>query len=137
MSGGESTVLEELADLPVMLDHAVGIDPQPGLSLGCGLEVGPDIHAGRVEPHEERAAISHRAFYEFRCGPQKLLVDRLHAQPGEGAGVVASLLAPRAEAGIVPRRVGCGRDALENAARAELRQEVDSPGFSGSSSAFR
>jgi hypothetical protein len=29
MSGGESTVLEELADMPVMLDHAVGIDPNP------------------------------------------------------------------------------------------------------------
>ena len=55
---------------------------------------------------------------------QELLVDRLHALLGERPGVLAFLLAPGAEARIVARRVGGGRDAFEDAARAELRLEI-------------
>src|SRR4029078_12596943 len=42
---------------------------------------------------------------------------------GQRAGVLASLLAPGAEAGIVTGRVGGGRDAFHDATRAELRPE--------------
>jgi hypothetical protein len=106
-----------------MLDHAVRIDAQPRLSLRGRLEVGPDVHTGRIEPHEERLAVAHGAVDEFRRGLEKLLVDRLHALLGERAGVLAFLLAPGAEARIVARRIGGGGDAFENAARTELRPE--------------
>src|SRR5262249_35575807 len=101
----------------------VRIDAKPGHSLGRGLEPGPDVHAGRIEPDEERLAVADRAVDELRRGLDKLFVDRLLALPGERAGVLAFLLAPRAEAGIVARRVGGGGDALEHAARTELRPE--------------
>src|SRR5258707_12469793 len=86
--------------------------------------MGPDVHAGRVEPDEERLAVADGAVDEVRRGLEKLFVDRLHALLGERPGVLAFLLAPGTEAGIVARRVGCCRDALENAARTELRPGV-------------
>jgi hypothetical protein len=110
--------------LPVVLHHAVGIDAEPGLALGRGLETGPDVHAGRIEPDEERLAVADGAIDEVGRGLQKLLVDRLHALLGERAGVLAFLLAPGAEARIIAGRVGCGRDAFEDATRAELCLEI-------------
>ena len=86
--------------------------------------MGPDVHAGRIEPHEERLAVADGAVDEFRRGLEKVLVDRLHALLGERPGVLAFLLAPGAEARVVTRRVGGGRDAFENATRAELRLEI-------------
>ena len=50
-------LLQKLADLAVMLHHAVGIDAEPGLSLRLRLEPGPDVHAGRIEPGEERLLV--------------------------------------------------------------------------------
>ena len=71
--------------------------------------MGPDVHAGRIEPHKERLAVADGAVDEFRRGLEELLVDRLHALLGERPGVLAFLLAPGAEARIVTRRVGGGR----------------------------
>src|SRR6516165_5663757 len=124
-------LLQELADLPVMLHHPVRIDAEPGLSLRRWLEMGPNVHAGRIEPDEERLAVADGAVDEFHRGLQELLVDCLHAFLGERASVVAFLLAPGAEAWIVARRVGGGRDALENAARTELRPKVGILGIVG------
>src|SRR4029453_13914796 len=86
--------------------------------------MGPDVHAGGIEPDEERLAVADGAIDEVRRGLEKLLVDRLHALLGERPGVLASLLAPGAEAGIVARRVGGGRDTLQDAARTELCLEI-------------
>ncbi len=47
-------LVEHLPDVPVVLDHAVRIDAQPGHALRLGLEVREDVHPGRVEPDEER-----------------------------------------------------------------------------------
>ena len=52
---------QQLADHAVVLDHAVGVDAEPGLALGLRLEVGPDVHPGRVVPDEERLARPGRA----------------------------------------------------------------------------
>ena len=105
-------LLQELADLPVMLHHAVRIDAEPGLALRLRLEPGPDVHAARIEPDEERLLVAVGAVDEVDRGLEEFLVDRLHALLGERPGVLAFLLAPRAEARIVARRVGRGRDAL-------------------------
>ena len=45
-------LLQQLADVAVVLDHAVGVDAEAGLARRLGLEMGPDVHAGGVEPHE-------------------------------------------------------------------------------------
>jgi hypothetical protein len=116
--------LQELADLAVMLHHAVGIDAEPGLALGLRLEAGPDVHAGRIEPDEERLLIPVCAVDEVERGLEEFLVDRLHAFFGQRAGVLTFLLAPGSEAGIVARRVGGGRHALHDAAGTELSPEL-------------
>jgi hypothetical protein len=36
-----------------VLDHAVGVDAEPGLALGLRLEVREDVHPGGVPPEEE------------------------------------------------------------------------------------
>ncbi len=55
-----------------------------------------------------------------RASPQELLVHRLHALPGDRAGVLAFLLAPGAETRILARGHRVRREAVENAARPEL-----------------
>ena len=105
-------LLQELTHLPVMLHHAVGIDAEPGLALGRGLEAGPDVHAGRIEPDEERLLVPVCAVDEVERGLEEFLVDRLHALLGERPGILAFLLAPWAEARVVTGRVGGGREAL-------------------------
>ena len=92
--------------MSVMLDHAVGIEAEPGLALRLGLEPGPDVHAARIEPDEKWLLVAVRPVDEVGRGIEKLPVDRLHALLGERAGVLAFLLAPWAEAWIVTRRVG-------------------------------
>ena len=52
-------LLQKLADLPVVLDHAVGIGAQAGLALRLRLEMGEDVHPGRIEPDEERLLARH------------------------------------------------------------------------------
>src|SRR5262249_44199640 len=104
--------------------HAVRVDAEPGLSLRLGLQMGPDMHAGRVEPDEERLAVPHSAVDEVDRRLDELRVDRLHTLAGERPGILALLPAPGAEARIVAGRVGRGRDALEDAARAELRPKT-------------
>ena len=116
-------LLQKLADLAVMLHHAVGIDAEPGLALRLRLEPRPDVHAARIEPDEERLLVPVRAVDEVDRGFEEFLVDRLHALLGERSGVLAFLLAPGAEARIVARRVGRGRNAFHDAARTELRLE--------------
>ena len=46
--------IEQLADMAVMLDHAVRVETVTGLALGLRLEVGEDVHARGVEPDEKR-----------------------------------------------------------------------------------
>ena len=50
-------LVEQFADVPVVLHHAVGIDAQPCLALGLLLQVRPDVHPGGVPPDEERLAV--------------------------------------------------------------------------------
>src|ERR1700730_1903453 len=117
-------LLQELADLPVVLDHAVRIDAETGLALGRGLETGPDVHAGRAEPHEKRLIVPGPAVDEVSGGLEELLVRRLHALFVERAGVRAALLAPLAESRVLAGSGGGGRRASAHATRADAQPEV-------------
>src|SRR5437899_12670265 len=99
-----------------MLDHAVGIDAETGFPLRLGFETGPDMHAARIEPREERFLLLVRAVDEVERRLQKLLVHRLHAFLGQRAGVFAALLAPLAEPRIFPSGLGDRRRASEDSA---------------------
>ena len=109
--------------MPVMLDHSVRIDSKPGLALRLRLEPGPDVHAARIEPDEERLPVAVRPVDEVGRGTQEFVVDRLHPLFRERSGVLALLFAPRTEARIVARRGGRSRDAFHHAARTELSLE--------------
>ena len=85
-----------------------------------GADVRAQVHAGRVEPAEERLARRLLPLHEVDGGGRGLVVDRLHALLGERAGVLDGLLADLAEARIDRRIVPVGRLALQDAARAEL-----------------
>ncbi len=105
-------LVEQLADVPVVLHHAIGIDAQPGLALRLLLQVREDVHAGRVPPDEERLAVRVGLLDELQARREELLVHRLHALPGQRTGVLDLLRAVR---------VG---PAVQDAARAELLLEL-------------
>src|SRR6516225_9428203 len=106
-----------------MLDHAVRIDPEPGLAPGFRLEMGPDVHPGRVEPDKEWLLVPDGAVDEVVRGADELRIDYFHALTGKRSGVLAFLLAPGAEARIVAWRVGGGGDTFEHPARPEIHPE--------------
>ncbi len=99
-------LLQDLADLSVVLHHAVRIEAEPGLALRLRLEPGPDVHAAWIEPDEEWLLVPVGPVDEIDRGLEKLPVDRLHALLGERAGILAFLFAPWTETRIVARRVG-------------------------------
>jgi len=50
--------------------------------------VGAEMHAGGVEPAEERPICAGLALHEINGGGRRLIVNRLHALFGERAGVL-------------------------------------------------
>ena len=102
-----------------MLDHAVGIDADAGATDRVRREMRPDVHAAGVEPDEERLAVAIGAIDEIRRRVEELAVHRLHALLGQRPGVLALLLAPRAEPRILARGVRGRGDAFQDAARSE------------------
>ena len=81
-------LLQKLADMPVMLDHAVGMNALAGLADALRLEMGEDMHAGRVEPDEERLVRPVLAVDEVLGRREELLVDGFHALGVERPGVL-------------------------------------------------
>ena len=72
----------------------------------CLLEVRPDVHAGGVEPDEERLVVLDGAFDELRRLRVDFLVDRLHALRGQRAGVLDLLPALAVGPCSAARRAG-------------------------------
>ena len=75
--------VEHLADVAVVLHHAVGIDAEAGLAFTLRLETRPDVHAGGVPPHEERLVPLRCVRHEAKGVRGDFLVDRLHALFGQ------------------------------------------------------
>jgi hypothetical protein len=105
-------LVEQLADVPIVLHHAIGIDPQTGLALRFLLQVREDVHAGRVPPDEERLAVRVGLLDELETCREELLVHRLHAPGRERTGVLDLLRAIR----VCP--------SVEDTSRAEFLLEL-------------
>ena len=79
-----------------------------------------DVHAGRIEPAEERLVVRLGFVDELECEIANLVVDRLHPFWVKRAGVLDLLLADFAPA----RHFGCvirvGRPRMNHVARADL-----------------
>ena len=134
-------LVEQLADVAVQLDHAVGIEAESGLADGRRFEVREDVHARGVHVAEPRLAFLGLPIHEVERGADELLVDRLHALLRQRPGVLDRLLADLAELRVDRRVVLVGCLALEHAARAELLPERgilrDSPDSRVPASALR
>ena len=88
-------LVKNLTDVPIVLDHAVGVDAQAGLALRFILQVREDMHAGGVPPQEERLVGFLRFLQIFQREGGDFLVDGLHALDVERAGAFDLLRAVR------------------------------------------
>ena len=79
---------EDLADMAVVFDHAIGVDAEAGLAFGLFFQVGEDVHSGGVPPEEEGFVGFFGTIEEVEGFGGDLFVDGLHAFFGERAGVV-------------------------------------------------
>ena len=114
VSFGEAEVvdqLEQLADVHVVLDHAVAVFVLAGDADVLGFHMGAEVHARAVPPAEERLARLGLAGDEVLGGGQGFVVDGLHALLGQRPEVLD---------GLAALAIGL---ALDHAARAELLQE--------------
>src|SRR4029077_5172346 len=119
--------LEDLADLGVVLNHAVVVlsaRGEAGLVAMLGFHVREGVHARAVKPAEEWLVRLRLARDVIDCGVGGLVVDRLHALPGQRAGVLNGLLADAAPAGLLGRVVGIGSLAAQHAARSKRLLEL-------------
>ena len=80
-------LVEHLADVAIVFDHAIRIDAQAGLAVRFLLQVREDVHAGGVPPEEERLVRLLGALHEIQRLRRHFLVHGLHALAGERAGV--------------------------------------------------
>jgi len=78
-------LVEQLADVAIVLDHAVRIDAQAGLPFAFLLEVRPDVHARGVPPEEERLVRLLRPLHIIQRELGDFVVNRLHAFDGQRA----------------------------------------------------
>jgi hypothetical protein len=114
--------LEQGADGIVVLEHAVDILAVAVCVTSAVLaaDMGPQVHAGRVEPAEERLARGLLPPHEVDGCGRGLIIDRLHALLGERSGVLDGLLSDLAETLIDRGVVAIGRLAPQHAARPEF-----------------
>ncbi|MND76385.1 hypothetical protein D3C80_680320 [compost metagenome] len=80
-------LLQQFADVVVVLDHAVRIQADTGPAVGFLLQVGPDVHAGAVEPDEEGLVGLVRLVDEVLGSLHQFVVDGFHTLARQGAGV--------------------------------------------------
>ena len=76
---------EQLPHVPVVLHHAVGIEPETCLPLRLGLQMREDVHPGAVEVQEPRRPGLGLLLHPAERGVRELVVHRLHAFPRERA----------------------------------------------------
>ena len=106
-------LVEQLADVAVVLDHAVGIDAEPGLALRLRLQVREDVHAGRVEPARRTACRP--------CAPCSMKSRLASRNSSSTVSMRLVVSGPVFSIFCVPSAIG---PAVQHAARAELLLEL-------------
>ncbi len=81
-------LVENLAHVAIVLDHAVGIGPQSRYALTFRLQMGKDVHPSGVPPEEERLVFILGLFHKAQRFRGDFLVNRLHALNVERAGAL-------------------------------------------------
>ncbi len=109
-------LVEHLADLLVVRDHAIAVVVLSALAAVLRGQVRPEVHRRRVVPEEEGLVRLGLLLHPPDRGRRDLLVDGLHALLGQRAGVLDRLLADSAPAGISRRVILVGRHAMQHAA---------------------
>ncbi len=114
--------LEDRSDRRIVLDHTVVVLGSRRQSRFVAVRVPhmrAQVHAGGVEPAEKRRVRPGLTLDEVYCRGGRFVVDRLHAFPGECAGVLDGLLADLAPARLFGRVVALRRLGAQHAARAK------------------
>ena len=117
--------------MAVVFDHAVRIDAEPGDALRFRLQPRPDVHPAGVEPDEERLLRIVRPVDEAEGRRKELLVHCLHALLVERPRVLAVLLAPLPEAGVLAWNGLGRRGAAHHPARPKFLAELRAFGIVG------
>ena len=121
-------LLHHQADVIVELGHA-GFFFRPAILRVAHRfifrrEMGDDVHAGRVEPDEERLAVLVGLVDEVEGKVADLVIHGFHALGIERAGILDLLLADLAPARHVRRVILVGRPAMNHVARTDDIQQV-------------
>jgi hypothetical protein len=86
--------VEELADVHVVLHHPVGVLVLTRYAAQLLLHMRAEMHPGAAPPDEERLPGGDRVADEADGRIGRLIVHRLHALLGEGAGVLDAPVGP-------------------------------------------
>ena len=79
-----------------------------------------DVHAGRVEPAEERLAVLFGLFDETQCEVADLIIHRLHPLGIKSTGILDLLFADFAPAWHLGGVIRSGRPGVNHVARTDL-----------------
>ena len=111
------------ADDIVELRHAGFLDAPAVLGVAQRFillgQMRHDVHARRVEPHEERLLVGARLVDELQRVVEDFVVDRLHPLGIERSGILDPLLADLAPARLLGRIVAVRRPGVDHVARTD------------------
>jgi hypothetical protein len=99
--------IQQFADLAVVIDHRLVVEPLTGDALDLLLDSGPEMHPRRVPPDEERFVVAVRVADELLGPIGDIVVDRLHPLLGQ--------------------RTGCRTDRWRSQAASTSRRSSDPP----------
>ncbi len=121
-------LLHHQADVVIELSHA-GFFFRPAVlrvahRFVLRRKMRDDVHAGRIQPHEERLAVSLGLVHEIDGKIADLVIHGLHALRIQGARVLDLLFADLAPARHHRGIVHVGRPAMHHVARADHVQKI-------------
>jgi len=118
--------VEQLADVPVVVDHCVVIRglPAAGLPHTVRLGMGVGVHMGGIHPAEEGLIVGMLARDEILGRVDEFVIAGFHALGGQGARVLDALASHLAPAWLHRAVVLVAGPAVQHAARAVARLEL-------------